>query len=66
MYKNSFISIFLSFLIVFCGESSTQENVGSVAPPETQELSQEPQNQKENNTRLIDKRQSILAEKNIF
>ena len=48
MYKNSFISIFLSFLLVFCGESSTQENVGSVAPPETQELSQEPQNQKEN------------------
>ena len=53
MYKNSFISIFLSFLIVFCGESSTQENVGSVAPPETQELSQEPQNQKENNTEKL-------------
>ena len=49
MYKNRFISIILAFLLIFCGESSTQENVGSVAPSETQETNQKSQNQKENN-----------------
>ncbi len=49
MYKNRFISIILAFLLIFCGESSTQENVGSVALSETQEINQKSENQQENN-----------------
>ena len=48
MYKNRYFLIIFVLLLVFCGESSTQENVGSVAPAEVEELNQQSQNQEEN------------------
>ena len=50
MYKNRYFLIIFVLLLVFCGESSTQENVGSVAPAEVKEVNQQSQNQEENNT----------------
>ena len=53
MYKNRYFLIIFVLLLVFCGESSTQENVGSVAPAEVKEVNQQSQNQEENNTCLL-------------
>ena len=50
MYKNRYFLIIFVLLLVFCGENSTQENVGSVAPAEVKEVNQQSQNQEENNT----------------
>ena len=53
MYKNRYFLIIFVLLLVFCGESSTQENVGSVAPAEVKEVNQQSQNQEENNTQKM-------------